>query len=374
VNPWLRFRGGYQLAVRAPNVAELFQPVTSNVVGASAGDPCAITTPVPWGNNAANPHLAQTQALCAALIHRNDPNFVYNPATYLGIFPFYFPLAIDHDLGNPGLKPETAHTWTAGIVLRSPWQQPLLSRFTASVDWYSIKITGAISPVTSEVSYEQCFNANGSSNPNLSITGSPFCDFIQREVGTGGNRFANAPFYNLAGIKTSGVDFHIDWGADFSTLGVGAIPGSLLLDWELNWLNKYDIQNTPGAAILNYAGTVNGAGGSQFRYKMYTTLTWANPLGSLGLRWLHLPGARDGSVVVTPTSKTLGPGSYNEFDLFGTWKLTPSYELRAGVDNLFDTDPKVVGAIPGVTNNQGTTLPDYDVLGRRFYVGMRARF
>ncbi len=44
------------------------------------------------------------------------------------------------------------------------------------------------------------------------------------------------------------------------------------------------------------------------------------------------------------------------------------------MDNLLDTDPKVVGAIPGVTNNHGTTLPDYDVLGSRFYVGIRARF
>jgi iron complex outermembrane recepter protein len=374
VNNWLRFRGGYQLAVRAPNVAELFQPVTSNVVPASAGDPCAITTPVPWGNNPANPHLAATQALCAALIHRNDPSFVYNPATYLGIFPFYFPLAIDHDLGNSSLKPETAHTWTAGVVLRSPWQSELLSRFTASVDWYSIKIVGAIQPVTSEVSYEQCFNANGTSNPSLSINGSPFCNFIQREPGTGGNRFANAPYFNLGGIKTQGLDFHLNWGADFSSMGLNSIPGSLMLDWQFNWLLKYDVQNTPGGDILEYAGTVNGAAGSQFRYKMNTTLTWANPIGTLGLRWMHLPGARDGSLVVTPTSTTLGPGSYNEFDLFGTWKVTSTYDLRAGVDNLFDAAPKVVGAIPGVTNALGSTLPDYDVLGRRFYVGVRARF
>ncbi len=259
-------------------------------------------------------------------------------------------------------------------MLRSPAQGPLLSRFTASADWYNIRIVGAIQPVTSEVSYEQCLDANGSSNPTLSITGNTFCNYIQREVGTGGNRFANAPFFNLGSIKTEGMDFHIDWGADFEQMGLSSVPGSLLLDWELNWLWKYDVQNVPGQAKLNYAGTVNGAAGSQFRYKMYTTLTWANPIGSVGLRWLHMPSARDASTVVTPTSKTLGPGSYNSFDLFGTWKLTSAYELRAGVDNLFNTDPQVVGRIPGTTNAQGSTLADYDVLGRRFYVGMRARF
>jgi outer membrane receptor protein involved in Fe transport len=381
VNPWISFRGGYQLAVRAPNVAELFQPITAGVVFANAGDPCASTTPVPWGNNASNPNRLKTQQLCLALIQPTNPNAgstFYVPGgsanTYTGLFPFFFPVTIDHQFGNPNLKPETAHTWTAGIVLRSPIEGPLWNRFQASMDWYSIKIVGAINPVTSEVSYEQCLNANGASNPSLTVTGSPFCANIQREAVTGGNRFANAPFANLGGLKTEGMDFHLTWGADFAAMGMSSVPGSLLLDWQLNWLWKYDVQTTPGGQVLDYAGTVNGAGGSSFRYKMFTTLTWANSWGSLGLTWLHLPSARDASVVVTPTSTTKGPGAYDEFNLFGTYKLNDRYEFRAGVDNLFDKDPLVIGAIPGTTNAQGLTIPDYDVLGRRFYVGMRARF
>lgn len=381
VNHWLSFRGGYQLAVRAPNVAELFQPTTANVVGASAGDPCANTTPVPWGNNASNPNRLKTQQLCLALIQTTNPTAgttFYVPGgsanNYTGLFPFYFPLTIDHDMGNPNLKPEVAHTWTAGIVLRSPIQNSLLSRFQGSIDWYSILINGAITPVTSETSYEQCLDANGTSNPTLTITGSPFCSLIQREAITGGNRFANAPFENLGKEKTEGLDFTANWGADFADMGLGVIPGSLLVNWQLNWLWKFDIQNLPGAATLEYAGTESGPAGDAFRYKMFTTLTWANTWGSLGITWEHLPAAKDASVVVTPSSTTEGPGSYDEFNLFATWKISPAYELRAGVDNLFDRDPEVVGTIPGVTNSLGTTLPDYDVIGRRFYVGVRARF
>ena len=191
---------------------------------------------------------------------------------------------------------------------------------------------------------------------------------------TGGNRFANAPYENLGEQKTEGMDFNLNWGAEFADMGLGAVPGTLLLNWELNWLWKYDIQNLPGGQVLEYAGTESGPAGNAFRYKMYTTLTWANSWGSLGLTWQHLPGAKDASVVVTPTSVTHGASSYDEFNLFGTWKVTPAYEIRAGVDNLFDRDPNVVGAIPGVTNALGSTLADYDVLGRRFYVGVRARF
>jgi outer membrane receptor protein involved in Fe transport len=46
-----------------------------------------------------------------------------------------------------------------------------------------------------------------------------------------------------------------------------------------------------------------------------------------------------------------------------------------GVDNLLDKEPPVVGANPGVNNAKGSTSPGYyDVLGRRYYVGAKARF
>ena len=43
-----------------------------------------------------------------------------------------------------------------------------------------------------------------------------------------------------------------------------------------------------------------------------------------------------------------------------------------GVDNVMDKDPEVVGANPGLTQALGSTSPNYyDVLGRRFYVGVK---
>ena len=49
--------------------------------------------------------------------------------------------------------------------------------------------------------------------------------------------------------------------------------------------------------------------------------------------------------------------------------------MRVGIDNLFDKEPLVVGANPGVTTASSTTNPGfYDVLGRRFYVGLKASF
>ncbi|HEY5565983.1 MAG TPA: hypothetical protein VIM81_01895, partial [Gammaproteobacteria bacterium] len=75
------------------------------------------------------------------------------------------------------------------------------------------------------------------------------------------------------------------------------------------------------------------------------------------------------AATVQPTS------SHNRFDLFGNWSMRENMELRFGVDNLFDTDPEIVGYDPGVTNALGSTNQGYyDILGRRYYAGLKFSF
>ena len=387
LNDWISFRGGFQRAERAPNVAELFQPSSPLVVGASSGDPCANPPGNPgltWNNSPSNPNRLKTQQLCLELIQKTNPtagSTFYVPGgsanTYTGLFPFFFPITIDQDQGNPNLHSEVAKTYSAGIILRSPIKSPLLAHTTVSIDWYDIQIAGAIIPLTSETLYEQCLNADGHSNPNLTVAGNQFCGFILREANTGGNRTANNPYFNFTGLETEGVDVQLDWAADFADLGMQSIPGSLNLNFVLNWLGKYDVQ-APGGSNINYAGTVNGGAnsGDQYRYRTFTTLTYNNMQWSLGGRWRHFPGAKDASITINPATTVHGPGSHDEFDLFGGWKLSGTYSLRAGVDNLFDRSPEVIGADTGPSPNAslGNGGLAYDALGRRFYVGIKARF
>ncbi len=376
VTDWLRLRGGFQRAQRAPNIAELFQPSSPLVVGTASGDPCSTTTPVKWGNNASNPNRAGTQALCAALIKKFDPNFVYNGATFTGLFPFFFPITIDLQQGQPNLVPETADTFTAGAVIRSPFHNAWLDRLTISVDWYDIKIKDAIVSLTSNTIYEQCFNADGASNPGLTITGNTFCDYINREVGTGGNRNARAPFFNYGMIHTRGVDLQVDWSTPVP--GVWG-PGLFALNSVVNYSNKYEVQATPTGAIVNYANSVNGGAnsGNKFKYRIYMTGTYSSGPASIGLRWKYFPATRDASAVLNPATTLQGVKTHHEVDLFARWRLSRTYEFRAGIDNLFDANPEVANRNLGATtfnSAQGTTLLDYDVLGRRFFVGVKARF
>lgn len=70
-----------------------------------------------------------------------------------------------------------------------------------------------------------------------------------------------------------------------------------------------------------------------------------------------------------------GPVSYSLFALSAGWQLNDTVSLRAGIDNLLNAQPVIVGANPPLTNDATTTLPDYyDVLGRRFYLGVKLKF
>ena len=57
VNDWVRFRGGYNLAIRSPNLGELFLNPSEVFAGFSTyGDPCSLLTTAPWGAGGATPH------------------------------------------------------------------------------------------------------------------------------------------------------------------------------------------------------------------------------------------------------------------------------------------------------------------------------
>ena len=95
----------------------------------------------------------------------------------------------------------------------------------------------------------------------------------------------------------------------------------------------------------------------------------------MGVNWLHLPSAAPAQKGQSPTTRILGVPSYDLFGLQGSCTVTSPLAVRAGVDNVFDKEPPVVGANPGVNNAMGSTMPGYyDVLGRRYYVGAKARF
>lgn len=372
VTDWLNFRGGYQRANRAPNVAELFQPAVFQTVQWPDHDPCSSLTRASYGNVASNPDRAQVLALCTALSggFPIDENFVGN-------VPTYFPLGRDLQQGNPDLDSEKASTWTIGAVIDSPFDVPALDRLRLSVDYYNIKVEGAIAPASTQVVYQECFNALGN-NPTFDPN-NEYCQRISRSDVNGFWIATEASFENLGMIATSGIDAQLDWSIEAP--GIGGDTGAFFANVLFNWLEKYEVQNNPGGPVFNYADTVgstifNPPYGPQFKWRLNTTVGYDFGPGSISVNWRHLPGARHVIKATNPDAEQLDVGSYNVVDLAARYQVNEIVEFRAGIDNLFDREPNIFGAIPGVTDAVGEPEPGgaWDVLGRRFYIGAKAEF
>lgn len=372
----LLIRGGYQRANRAPNVAELFQGGTVNTVTFATGDPCAVDTIAAWGNVASNPDRVQVQNLCRAIIGNSTSGFDTRPGgadAYIGPFGFYTgENAIIS--GNRNLESEDASTWTAGFVLRSSLEAAALRNLSLAVDYYNIEISQAIAPTDAVTVYSTCFNANGVSNPTYSLNDpGGYCALIRRDAVSGDRQSVQTPYINTGGIKTSGTDVQLNWSAAFGDMGLDSVPGQLSADVVVTFLHSFQTKATDTSPWLESAGTLNQNG--QFDWRAYTTLNYRLGAFGAGLTWTHLPSAAAAQSVQTPTTPILGVPSYDVFGLNASWEVGPSLALRAGIDNLFDKQPPVVGSNPGVNNNMGSTLPGfYDVLGRRYFVGARLRF
>jgi outer membrane receptor protein involved in Fe transport len=372
VNDYVTFRGGPQRANRAPNIAELYTPSTVYVSGWPASDPCNIYTTAAYGNVASNPNRTKMIGLCNALA---PPNSVQVTTTFGGNIGAYFPIALDQLVGNPDVKSERGTTYTFGTVLRSPFESAALSNLTATVDYYAIKIDGAIATVTSQIAYAQCFNANGASNPAYSPTNS-FCQLIRRT--TAGNPDTTVGKYiNLGYEQTSGVDLNLDWHAKLSDMGT-SLPGALSANLAYTKLLEYKVQVASGDPVVDYKGSTgfDANTGEQFAWKMNLTLGYAVGQANVSLRWRHLPSVENVAKVLSPTATVADTASYDNFDLFGGWQLTDHVSLRAGIENLLDKQPPVVGANPqggndGVGNTDASV---YDILGRRYFVGLKAKF
>ncbi len=358
----LLIRGSNQRAVRAPNIGELFSPPqgTQLVIGTppgSLGDPCDSRSTARSGANA-----AQVAALCVAQ---------GVPSSVIGSYQFPTTATGQVVAGNTSLTPERANTFNVGFVFNAPRGGGLLGDFSLSVDYYNIKIQNVISTVPGLTVLSKCFNLDGS-NPTYSATNS-YCGLISRDPSTGQILNVATPYLNLGQLKTDGVEVQVHWGVPAPFIGQSS---KLYVDSAIGWLNSYKVQLLPGAGFLDYTGvSVGGTSPGSVppratpRWKALTTFGYKSDVFGMGLRWRYQSPLKDNSAVVTPNNPQVGVPAYSLFDLFTNVKVTKDFELRAGINNLFDK------SLPYVASSQnGTDTALYDPIGRAFYVGLKFGF
>jgi outer membrane receptor protein involved in Fe transport len=381
VNDTVRFRGGKQVATRAPNVTELFTPRGGSEL-TGGNDACAfylIETPT-WGNRPENPDRFNLQTLCQELMVREGaPSTLYEPGGSADTYSYnvfggetFFPLSIGVTEGNPNLLSESADTFTFGVVLS-------FERVSVAVDWYKIEIEEAIDTPGHDTIYQQCLSAEF--NPLIgsapgTYTGAelaaanPFCALIQREyVGGfppdpgsfGADRKFSAQFLNQGGLISEGYDVQVNWSTDIGSSGV------LNLNVVASILDEFSESPFPGSSFQDFTGTTQN---SSFDWLAFTSINYSQGFWSIGLRWEHMPALNRAP---SETEANFGVKSHDQFDMFSSWSFNDNYELRFGVDNLLNEDPAIVGASTADAN-LGSTNSDYDPFGRRYYVGLSVSF
>jgi outer membrane receptor protein involved in Fe transport len=323
VNDWLRFRGGYNRASRAPNLGELFlsRQMIFTVGAALFGDPCGVRSNSPFGAGGTGPDpvltpgesspegifapgqtpegAASTRLICEAQMGATSANVFYNvsnaPGATAGLFSWIY------QQGNAELEPETADTWTLGLVAESPFDNPWLSGFRASLDYYQIEISDAILQYSIDYGRYLCYGAVQVSTPAEAEAraNSPECQNLPRIGGTtvgfaGGASDILIEYDNQATISTSGYDIAVNWTSQFEDLGIG-LPGGLGLSGQLTVLDHYRTQQSSlnFDVPIEWKGTtgpqLTGLNGGAYDYRFFGSVSYFYNQLAASLRWRHLP-------------------------------------------------------------------------------------
>jgi len=352
-------RGGYSRAIRAPGLGELFAPQSgaTGVIGlapSGAGDPCDSVGFARTGQ-IAGVDPAKVAALCVA---------TGLPASILPTYRYTGAANAATRTGNINLKEETADSYTLGVVWQPQFVKPFLRNLSLSADYYEIALEDAIGYVTSSIALNQCFNFGGL-NPDYSPE-NYYCQLIGRDA-AGVLSIIQEPLFNLGAYETAGFDFQIAGSMNLWAESV------LSVDSAVTYVTDYRIQNLAGEPFKDYAGTIGNAQIDGFSpthptWKHVTSATLSKGSGAVTLRWRYIGEQDNSSNVGVENGAALGVPAVSYYDLIGRFAATESVDIRAGITNLTDEQPPEFGG-PASTASSA-----YDIIGRRFFVGLTARF
>ena len=281
---------------------------------------------------------------------------------------------------SPSLKPEKADTRIIGTVL-SPRFIPGLN---VSVDYYHIKVNGAIS------NYGSTVIINGCTAELASPTGAGyFCNFFNR-TGTSIN-YLSLQQVNLASIITSGVDFDVSYRRPVAK---GAITARVYGNYVAHLITNDGLGNpvTYNAAgvvqtlgsVVDHAGQVGGfttglnSGSTDTpHWQVNGSLTYADQRYSLTVTGRYVGGGLYDATLVGPNDPRYNPASpisIADNKINGRFYLDlgasvniinegrKRLQLYVAVNNLTNVDPPFpTTAVSGF----------YDRIGRYYRVGVR---
>lgn len=346
VNDELLIRAMNNAATRAPNVGELFAPLTSGLDNATM-DPCSKA-------NAANID-ATLRARCLA---------TGMTAAQVGAVDDIISGQINVFSGsNPDSPPdaEDAKTTTIGFVWTPDFDG--IERVNLSVDYYDIYVDGYIGTNTPQEVLDGCYVLGNQAQ----------CDLITRDGGTLISDVSGIEQYitNLSYLKTTGYEVQYSFGFNLASMGTIDFNG------QMNHYIDVESLSSPTSQVLDCNGYFGTSCAPQHETRANQRVTWNYEDYSLGLLWRWMS---DIDRAPEEAAGTFAPfrhiGSYSYVDLYGSYQISESMKVNFGVDNLLDRDAPVVGGEAASTSwNSGNTFPShYDMIGRTYRMTFNVKF
>ncbi|ADU13738.1 TonB-dependent receptor [Asticcacaulis excentricus CB 48] len=337
----LRFRGGYNRAVRAPSVTELY---SANSVGLFDGnDGCGVDDP-----STETPTYTAAQCALTGVTAAQYNNVLSSTAGQYNRLGG----------GNVDLKPETGDTYTFGFV----YTPDFLKGFNLTVDYFNIKIEDKISSIGAQYILDQC-----------ATTGNSFyCSKVHRASGTGSlwlseEGYIEDTLYNTGSYKTSGFDIEANYSRKLPL-------GRLQLSYMGTVLEELITQATDTSDPYDCAGYFDSScGWSNPKYRHRAKATWQSPWDwDATVTWRYFGKVDNFYGPDTSGTYASSIDAYNYIDLYASYALKSNTTLRIGVNNVFDKDPPI---LPNSDGTNGNTYPQvYDALGRYVFAGISLSF
>lgn len=339
-----RIRGGYNRAIRAPNISELFS--LQQIALWDGSDPCAGPTP----------EFTAAQCAYTGVTPAQYGNITDSPAGQYNQFVG----------GNQNLKPEQADTYTFGFAATP------IKDLEVAADYYDIRLKDRIGTIGASTILRLCGQTGSAA----------LCSLVHRRPGSGDLWIGSDPStsgyvtnltQNFGKLRVRGIDLNARYSWDmFGGRATASLVGTRSL--------QYKVEPLPGvndAAAYDCNGLINESCQNP-KWRHIANMRYSRDWWSVNLRWRYYgsmdyrktdgtPGTKDQLVVARGNRLP----SYNWFDLSGTFQVGQLVELTVGVNNIADKEPPITGnTLVSNANSPG----GYDQAGRFFFTSMTLRF
>jgi iron complex outermembrane receptor protein len=326
----LRFRAGYNRAVRAPNVGELF--LAQNIGLWQGTDGCSTPTPIWTLEQCARTGVTASQYGSIPTSPADQYNALYG--------------------GNPSLDPEEADTLTFGVVIDAT------DNMQISLDYWDIEITDVIDNIDPDLILSQCAlqgalcqNVNRAPNGNL----------WQGQAG-----YIVATNLNLGEQHWEGIDLAWAWTTD----GWGGT-------WKLDLIGTYMLtkETTPipsePTTIYDCVGIIDSVCFPTPEWRHVATATYdSNEWWAVTGRWRYYKDVTYNGTVDQIANNNIGNEQY--FDVSAVFRFMDTHDFVIGVNNILDEEPPLLGG--SIVTNANTVSGYWDTLGRYLFADVTFRW